>query len=168
MYEVNINDTNYKIEILSRDGNKYRIAVDDRVYDIDLNEPEKGIFSILTNGKSLEYSFYPTLEDVKKYKVYSGHKEWDIEIIDPQRRYRKSRNSGGDDDTDFISTPMPGKVVKIHVKPGDKVPEGTTIIVISAMKMESEYKVVTDRVIKEVLVKEGDNIDGDQPLITFE
>jgi biotin carboxyl carrier protein len=36
------------------------------------------------------------------------------------------------------------------------------------MKMESEYKVAVDRKIKEVLVKEGDNIDGDQPLITFE
>lgn len=168
MYEINIGDNNYKIEILSRDGDKMRVSVDDRVYDVDINEPEKGLFSILHKGKSLEYSFYAMQDDRKKYKVFSGYNEWDAEIIDPQRRYRKSRNAGADDDANYISTPMPGKVVKILVKEGDKVPEGTTVIIISAMKMESEYKVAADRVIKEVLVKEGDNIDGDQPLITFE
>jgi len=36
------------------------------------------------------------------------------------------------------------------------------------MKMESEYKVVKDRLITKVLVKEGDNIDGHQPLIMLE
>ncbi len=168
MYEININDTNYKVEILSRDGNNMRVAVGDRIYDIDLQEPEKGLFSILYDGKSVEYSFFSKEDDWKKYKVYSGDKEWDAEVIDPQRRYRKSRHTDDDDDANFISTPMPGKVVKILVKEGDKVPAGTTVIIISAMKMESEYKVAKDRVVKEVLVKEGDNIDGDQPLITFE
>jgi biotin carboxyl carrier protein len=34
--------------------------------------------------------------------------------------------------------------------------------------MESEYKVKSDRVIKDILVKEGDTIDGHQPLIIIE
>ncbi len=63
---------------------------------------------------------------------------------------------------------MPGRVVKILVKEGDKVKGGDTVIVVSAMKMESEYKVVKDRTILKVLVKEGENIDGDQPLIELE
>jgi biotin carboxyl carrier protein len=168
MYEININDQNYKIEVISRDGNNVRIAIDDRVYDVDITEPENGIFNMLYNGKSVEYNFYALEEDKKKYKVFSGHQDWEVEIIDPQRRYRKSRHSGEGDEEKFISTPMPGKVVKILVKEGDEVPAGTTVIIISAMKMESEYKVAVDRKIKEVLVKEGDNIDGNQPLITFE
>jgi biotin carboxyl carrier protein len=36
------------------------------------------------------------------------------------------------------------------------------------MKMESEYKVKNDRIIKDILVKEGDTIDGNQPLIIIE
>ncbi len=168
MYEVNYKDNDYKVEILSRNGNKITISVDDRVYDIDVTEPESGIFSILYNNKSVQYSFFPEKDDRKKYKVYHGDKEWNLEIIDPQRRYRKSRKGDDGDDSNYISTPMPGKVVKILVKEGDKVPAGSTVIIISAMKMESEYKVTSDRVVKEVLVKEGDNIDGDQPLIIFE
>jgi len=60
---------------------------------------------------------------------------------------------------------MPGKVVNILVKIGDKVKAGDTVIIVSAMKMESEYKVKKDRTIVDILVKEGDTIDGNQPLI---
>ena len=42
------------------------------------------------------------------------------------------------------------------------------VVVVSAMKMESEYKVKKDRVIKEVKVKAGDTIDGNQPLVIVE
>ena len=82
--------------------------------------------------------------------------------------YPGSRKKSEDEDMAFISTPMPGKVVKILVKEGDRVKGGDTVVVVSAMKMESEYKVIKDRLIKKVLVKEGDNIEGDQPLIMLE
>jgi biotin carboxyl carrier protein len=71
-------------------------------------------------------------------------------------------------DTSAISSPMPGKIVKILVNKGDQVKAGETVIIVSAMKMESEYKVKSDRTIKEILVKEGDTIDGNQPLIIIE
>lgn len=168
MFEVSINDNEYKIEILEKNGNKIKVSIGDRIYDLDVIEPEPGVFSYLYKGKSLEYNFSAKKEDNKQYNVALGDKNWNVEIIDAQRRYRKNRAGDDDDGGNFISTPMPGKVVKILVKEGDEVAAGTTVIIISAMKMESEYKVVADRVIKEVLVKEGDSIDGDQPLITFE
>ena len=37
-----------------------------------------------------------------------------------------------------------------------------------AMKMESEYKVQKDKKVKAIMVKEGDNIEGHQPLILLE
>ncbi|MFC2107270.1 biotin/lipoyl-containing protein, partial [Bacteroidota bacterium] len=49
-----------------------------------------------------------------------------------------------------------------HVKAGD------TVVIVSAMKMESEYKVKNDRLIKEIKVKEGDTINSHQPLIVIE
>ena len=168
MFEISINDNEYKIEIVKREGSKVTVSIGDRLYNLDVIEPEPGVYSFLYKGKSLEYNFFSKETDSKQYEVVSGDKHWNIEIIDPQRRYRKNRAGDDDDGGNFISTPMPGQVVKILVKPGDEVTAGTTVIIISAMKMESEYKVVVDRKVKEVLVKEGDNIDGDQPLITFE
>jgi biotin carboxyl carrier protein len=63
---------------------------------------------------------------------------------------------------------MPGKVVKIPVKEGDTVAKGDTVIVISAMKMESEYKSPVDGVVKRVFVQEGQTINGNQPLVEIE
>lgn len=63
---------------------------------------------------------------------------------------------------------MPGKVIKVFVKVGDEVTEGQTAVVISAMKMESEYKIPMDGKIKKVNVKDGDTIEGNQILIELE
>jgi biotin carboxyl carrier protein len=63
---------------------------------------------------------------------------------------------------------MPGKVVKILVSEGDEIKEGENAIIISAMKMESEYKSPKDGIVKQINVKEGDTIEGDQVLIELE
>jgi len=63
---------------------------------------------------------------------------------------------------------MPGKVVKVLVKEGDKLLAGDTVVVIEAMKMQSNYKVNSDCSVKDVLVKEGDTVTNDQVLITLE
>jgi biotin carboxyl carrier protein len=72
------------------------------------------------------------------------------------------------DEESVISSPMPGKVVKIPVQAGDKVKIGDTVIIVSAMKMESEYKAGKSGIIKDIHVGEGDTIEGHQPLITIE
>jgi biotin carboxyl carrier protein len=54
------------------------------------------------------------------------------------------------------------------VKTGEKVEQGQTVIIVSAMKMESEYKTGKAGTIKEIHVKEGDTIEGNQPLLTIE
>ena len=63
---------------------------------------------------------------------------------------------------------MPGKVVRILCKTGDQVKAGDTVIIVSAMKMESEYKVRSDRKIRDIKVKEGDTVSANQPLIIIE
>jgi biotin carboxyl carrier protein len=63
---------------------------------------------------------------------------------------------------------MPGKVVKVLVNEGEEIKEGETAVIISAMKMESEYKAPMDGKIKKVHVKDGDTIEGNQVLIELE
>jgi biotin carboxyl carrier protein len=63
---------------------------------------------------------------------------------------------------------MPGKVVKIPVKTGDTVQKGDTVITISAMKMESEYKSPKDGRVGRIHVTEGSTVDANQVLIEIE
>ncbi len=165
-YEVNINGEERNIEILSHEGNQMKVKLGDKTYDLDLLEVEPGVYSVLWQGKN--FNFEMNIQSLKKYTVSTTAERVDVEIVDAESRYIRSRKGNEDEDASYISTPMPGQVVKILVEEGQEVKGGETVIIVSAMKMESEYKVVKDRVIKEVLVKEGDNINGDQPLITFE
>jgi biotin carboxyl carrier protein len=165
-YEININGEAQPINILKKDKNKMTVQLGDKTYELDVLEREPGIYALIYEGKT--YNFELKADDAKKYKVNTSADTLDVEIVDPESRYRKNRKGGEGDDADYISTPMPGQVVKILVEEGQEVKGGETVIIVSAMKMESEYKVVKDRVVKKILVSEGDKIDGDQPLILFE
>ncbi len=165
-YEIKVNDEVMPIELLEKDGDNLVISIDDRTYKLNLVEVEKGIYSIILDGVSFNVEL-TSLED-RKYTIDTLYDHFDVEVIDPETRYINSRKSGHEEDVNFISTPMPGKIVKILVKAGDEVKAGDTCVVVSAMKMESEYKVISDKRVKRVLVKEGDNIEGNQPLILLE
>ena len=69
---------------------------------------------------------------------------------------------------DKISAPMPGRVVKVLKAVGETVGEGEGLIIVEAMKMESELKSSIDGKITEVSVKDGDTVDLGAHLITVE
>ena len=54
-----------------------------------------------------------------------------------------------------IEAPLPGKVISVSVKPGDKIAEFGEICVIEAMKMENPILATVSGVAKEVLVSAG-------------
>jgi biotin carboxyl carrier protein len=123
---------------------------------------------LLHNGQSHNIEVVEG-DNVKKYIANTYFKSFDIEIVDAETRYRESRNkSSVDHEQNIISTPMPGKVVRIPVNVNDRVFAGQTVVVVSAMKMESEYKVSRDALIKKILVNEGDIVKSHQPLILLE
>lgn len=165
-FEISLDRKAESIEILNQNGNTIEVLVGGRKYNLDILEVEEGIYSILMEGKSYNVELTPV--DNKKYTVHTLYNSFDAEIIDAESRYMNSRKGDIDEEQSFISTPMPGKVVKILVKEGQEVKAGETLVIVSAMKMESEYKVSSDKKVKDILVKEGENIDGNQPLITLE
>lgn len=63
-----------------------------------------------------------------------------------------------------ITTGMPGRIVKILVKKGDKVKAGIPIMVIEAMKMENEIHSTIDGEVKEIFVSVGDAVNPDEVL----
>ncbi len=166
--EIRLNDRISKVEMVSRDKQKIIIRVDGKTYEIDVVKVEEGFFSVLLGGKSYTVHLLKG-ENAKRFRADTDSRSYDIEVIDAESRYMSSRKGEEPDDAGkHISSPMPGKVVKIPVKIGEKVEVGQTMIIVSAMKMESEYKTAREGVVSEILVEEGDTIEGHQPLITIE
>ena len=75
-----------------------------------------------------------------------------------------SRKENANDKTRLVS-PMPGKVVKINVKEGDEVDEGTVMIVVEAMKMENNITATAKAKVKKILVVENEMVDNKKQLI---
>jgi len=166
--EIKLNKRIASVEILKQFENLLEIRVDDKIYQVDLMHNDEGIFSILENGRSHNIELVPQPKP-KLFTAYTLYHTYDIEVIDAESRYLRNRSSVTQLlSENTISSPMPGKVIKIPVKIGDLVNKGDTVITISAMKMESEYKSPIDGKIVKIFVNEGSTVEANQKLIEIE
>lgn len=85
-------------------------------------------------------------------------------VDDPRAGARRAR----DDHHGSLEAPMPGKVVKVLVVPGDVVEKGQVLLAVEAMKMEHALKAPRDGVIAEVSVREGAQVKEGEILVRLE
>jgi biotin carboxyl carrier protein len=107
-------------------------------------------------NKGTDYTVY-TRGSYKTFKVYN----------EEALLHESLKGGGGLGAGANLSSGMPGKIVKVFVKPGDEVKEGDPLLIMEAMKMENEMRAASDVKIKEVLVKEGENVESGAVLVTF-
>ena len=72
------------------------------------------------------------------------------------------------DTSSMVISPMPGKVLSVYVKAGDKLDAGAEVCVLEAMKMENVLYAEKECVVREVLVSDGDTVEADQLLVQLE
>ncbi|MDX8393379.1 MAG: sodium-extruding oxaloacetate decarboxylase subunit alpha [Mariprofundales bacterium] len=84
--------------------------------------------------------------------------------IDARKAARGSRRRKATSDND-VTTPMPGRIVAVHVKDGDKIEAGDIVLVVEAMKMENPVHAPVGGVVESVLVSVGDNVNPDECLV---
>jgi biotin carboxyl carrier protein len=162
--EIQIGDRIAKVQLISSEGSNMKVSIDGKVHDADIIMVERGVYSLLLEGRSYNVELIEQ-GSPKKYHVSTIFNAYDVEVVDAESKYLKSRKKLDSAEDMVISSPMPGKVVRIPFQVGEQVKAGDTVIIVSAMKMESEYKVKSDRTIVEIRVKEGDTVGANQPLI---
>ena len=107
-------------------------------------------------NKGTEYTVY-TRGAFKAFKVYN----------EEALLHESLKAGGGMGAGNQLTSGMPGKIVKIMVKPGDALKAGDPILIMEAMKMENEMRAAADVKIKEILVKAGENVESGATLVTF-
>jgi biotin carboxyl carrier protein len=149
---------------------RWRILVDGRPVEIDpqnlesVREVEPGVYSVLVEGRSFEVRAVPTPDGLH---VHAGGRQFSVEVRDPRDASRQSRAavSGGREN---ISTPMPGKVVRLLVSEGDAVDAGQGLVVVEAMKMQNEMKASRAGRVVEVRVRDGETVGAGDTLVVLE
>ena len=66
-----------------------------------------------------------------------------------------------------ITAPLAGNVFKVIVSIGDQVQSGDVVLILEAMKMETEIRASSGGVVNQVLVREGDTVEAGEALMTL-
>ncbi|MGC9336516.1 MAG: biotin/lipoyl-containing protein [Candidatus Cloacimonadia bacterium] len=64
-----------------------------------------------------------------------------------------------------VKAPLPGFIVDLPVKEGDKVNAGDVVVILEAMKMESEIAAPVSGIVNKINVKKGESVAEDQILV---
>ncbi len=145
LYEVRINGKLHRVDAFRHDYGTVSMIVDTQSYSVTLDTGKTGV------------------------KVHIRDSVYPLEILDEQRlRMRRASGKFTVEGKQTLTSPMPGKVVKLLARPGDAVKEGQGIVVVEAMKMENELKSPKDGKLLEVLVVEGQAVEGGAKLAIVE
>jgi biotin carboxyl carrier protein len=125
----------------------------------DVAEVTPNVYSVLLDGRSYEARIEQTPDGL--LVVVNGTR-FPIEVRGPRRW---SAHAGGPGDgVQNLLAPMPGKVVRVLVKPGDTVEAGQGILVVEAMKMQNEMKATRAGRVLSIAVQEGATVKADEVL----
>lgn len=155
------------VELVSKEGNKVQLTIDGKPYDVDIVMAENGSCSILHEGNSFKAELVRA-DSGKSYDVNMFYRSYHVDVVDTQARYLRMKKSADERQDDKIVAPMPGKVVAVPVRKGDRLAAGTVVVVLEAMKMQSSYKVAADCMVRDVRVSEGDSVTANQVLVELD
>jgi biotin carboxyl carrier protein len=125
---------------------------------------EPGVYSILLEGRSYEARVETGARGL--VVTIDGHR-FEIDVRDPRAwtGAAAGRDASG---VETIAAPMPGKVVRVLVAPGDAVAPGQGIAVVEAMKMQNEMKASRAGRVASVPAREGATVAAGEVLATIE
>ncbi len=152
---------NKKIEFIF-EGNteKGKIILDNQTFDFEtiyLNNNR--IILNLNNSKKVLF-FY---KDEKNLSLHFENKKIQVITSDMESEALSTFEEKGS-----LTSPMPGKIIKIFVKIGDYVKKGDVVAIVEAMKMENKIISPDDGRVKAINFKELDQVDTNQPIIELD
>ncbi len=80
---------------------------------------------------------------------------------------KRARIKIDEQNANHVGAPMPGMVVTVAVKPGQKVAKGAPLLTLEAMKMETVLTAERDATIQAVHVKSGETVEAKDLAVEF-
>jgi biotin carboxyl carrier protein len=100
--------------------------------------------------------------------VHVGNTPVTVTLNGRRRWSRKDDGAGSGSGPQRLVAPMPGKVVRVLVKGGDRVAARQPVVVVEAMKMENELRASREGTIAEIHVREGMSVDAGALLVVIQ
>ncbi|MCK5063957.1 MAG: hypothetical protein KAQ97_01670 [Candidatus Fermentibacteraceae bacterium] len=133
---------------------EYKITIDGTTYSVDIGRIVDDKVDVVLDGKTYQVSVETPMRRVSKTPVIKRkHEVMNVAEVPNRTSAPGSVLPKGD-----VLSPLPGLILKLLVKEGDKVSGGQPVAIMEAMKMENEIESPITGTVQEILVSDGDNI----------
>ncbi|HBF13882.1 MAG TPA: hypothetical protein DDW49_10950 [Deltaproteobacteria bacterium] len=169
-FTATYNNQEIPIEVEELGKDSIKIKSGEKQWVLDVHKAGFHHYSVVNEHKSYDLRFFHKDSNVDAF--------WDGEHLsfklEDQRAILKRKASGKEgaghklDGPVEIAAMMPGKIVAVKVKKGDKVSEGQGIVILEAMKMENELTSPKNGVVVDVRANEGQSVESGSILVVVE
>jgi biotin carboxyl carrier protein len=132
--------------------------------DVDLAIVGRAL-SVRVDGRVVDLTTEGTPPEIGV--IASGHRSYVRVESDRMRAATAAAAHSFRTADDVLRSPMPGRIIRILVAPGDDVVIGQPLVVVEAMKMENELRATRAGRVAEVLVVAGAAVEGNAKLVRF-
>ena len=142
---------------------RLRIRVGNNWYNVEVGDLTHSPIEVTVEGETYSVEV-EGLDAQTRARPRRGRTETPGIVVPPPT----SRTTPSSTADNVIRSPMPGRVISILVRPGERVSAGQEVCVVEAMKMEQSIRATRDGVVKEVLVQPMDSVRTNDPLLELE
>ncbi len=133
---------------------EYKITIDGTTYSVDIGRIVDDKVDVVLDGKTYQVIVETPMRRVSKTPVIKRrHEVMNVTEVPDRTSVPGSVMTGGE-----VLSPLPGLILKLLVKVGDKVSAGQPVAIMEAMKMENEIESPITGTVQEIVVSEGDTI----------
>ena len=165
-YVATIDEREVTISVEELGGSNYKVAIDGVEHVVDAQLIAGTLWSVLYGNGSFEVDV--TRLPAEEFEVLIQGDCHRFTLMNEQRRAMIRAGGKGSAGKAMLTSPMPGKVVKLLVGEGQEVEAGQGVIVVEAMKMENELKSAVAGKVKEIFVEEGQVVESGTKLLLVE
>lgn len=160
-YRLSHLNVEYEVDI-HKEQSEFVVRIGDKDYRISEFVLHENAISFRMEG--MRHSIYFARDGERIYVSLDGE-YYGIEL---SSRTRYGSEGAEQEKGNVIASSMPGLLVKLPVKEGDKVKSGDTLAIVEAMKMQNELRSPIDGEVKKINYKEGEQVDAFQTIVEIE
>lgn len=168
-FEIEVGGRTRTVAVEKAGGGTYRIAVDGRSQELDAARTGRYGLSLLERGSGLTREVQVTPSSTRGELLVTIGGRAVVVTVNGRRSGRGGPDAGGGAHGEqAITAPMPGRVVRVLVAPGDEVAVRQPVVVVEAMKMENELRSPKAGRVKDVSVGPGTSVEAGRVLVVIE
>ena len=160
-FTVTLGPETLPVEVVE-EGGRYRVRLGEEWLEVYARMPASGPVSLLIDGASYVADL---AEEDGEVVVTLGGATYRVQVEEAGRRFGGGRGGAGAGAGQRLVAPMPGRVVAVHVRVGDRVEPDAPLVVLEAMKMENEFRAAAAGVVAEVGVTVGQTVNAGDLLV---